>query len=223
MYEQLFFMIDGKELILDKILVEFNETPIFFVCKSEQTYFISLCTDIDNEKYLVAKISLSNLSKMLRGKMTMRDLILQVQSFWYITAGEDVSMDIVIQKDIELIPLDELPYEGEYLVLATNDLKKYADDIDAIIYSEETWENMTLQVCYECCNESLEMINEHYDIVLKNIYESVIENVRINYLKSFCDMITYNKEICSSKIKLNDEITKINVKIDNNDNWTWAA
>ena len=31
MMEQVFFIIDGKELILDKVLVEFDETPVFIV------------------------------------------------------------------------------------------------------------------------------------------------------------------------------------------------
>ncbi len=28
--EQAFFIIDGRELFLDKVLVEFDETPVFF-------------------------------------------------------------------------------------------------------------------------------------------------------------------------------------------------
>lgn len=169
MNEQKCFLIDGKELVLDKVLVEFNEAPIFFVCKFEQTYFIASCVDIENERYLVAKVGLSNLSKMMHGKITMRGLILQAHQFWDISIGEDVSSDIVIEKKVESILLSELPFEGAYLTLATKDLKEYAEKIDAILYGEGIWESGISHASDEYFDVIIKTISEQYEIALQNI------------------------------------------------------
>lgn len=44
-----FFIINHDELILDQVLVEYNEDPIFFVCKHEQDYYIVSCTDMEKD------------------------------------------------------------------------------------------------------------------------------------------------------------------------------
>ena len=36
--EEVFFVINENNLVLDKVLVEYNEAPIFFVCKDERNY-----------------------------------------------------------------------------------------------------------------------------------------------------------------------------------------
>lgn len=108
MKEQVFFIIEGQELVLDQVLVEFDETPIFFVCKYNQDYFISSCADLEEERYIVTRISLNRLSKMLHGKITMRELILQADKFWDIIVGEDAGKDIVVEESISKMPLDVL-------------------------------------------------------------------------------------------------------------------
>lgn len=223
MNEQVFFVIDRKELVLDKVLVEFNEAPIFFVCKFEQTYFISSCVDIENERYLVAKVGLSNLSKMLHGKITMRSLILQAHQFWDISVGEDVSTDIVIEKNVESILLSELPYEGAYLTLATKDLKEYAEKIDSILYGEGIWESRILQVYDEYFDVIIKTINEQYEIALQNIYESIIKNLKKTYFENDGDASAYCKEVCNSRIKVGVQSTKLEIQIDDSDQRPWAA
>lgn len=223
MNEQVFFVIDRKELVLDKVLVEFNEAPIFFVCKFEQTYYISSCVDIENERYLVAKVGLSNLSKMLHGKITMRSLILQAHQFWDISVGEDVSTDIVIEKNVESILLSELPYEGAYLTLATKDLKEYAEKIDSILYGEGIWESRILQVYDEYFDVIIKTINEQYEIALQNIYESIIKNLKKTYFENDDDASAYCKEVCNSRIKVGVQSTKLEIQIDDSDKRPWAA
>lgn len=49
---------------------------VFFVCKNKNVYFIALNIDLDEERYILMRISLNRLSKMLHGKITMRELIL---------------------------------------------------------------------------------------------------------------------------------------------------
>ncbi|MBD5542591.1 MAG: hypothetical protein HDR00_15635 [Lachnospiraceae bacterium] len=223
MNEKVFFIIDGKELILDKVLVEFNEMPIFFVCKFEQDYFISSCVDIEKERYLIAKVGLSNLAKMLHGKMTMRNLILQAGLFWEITVGEDFSEDVVTKKSLESISLNELPYEGEYLTLATRDLREYAEKIDSVLYGEGVWESEVSQVCDEYFDTIIKTINEHYEIALQNCYESIINNLKQGCFVSD-DVDAYIKGVCNHRMTIDaTSSTKLKVEIDDNDKRSWAA
>lgn len=224
MNKQIFFVIDGKELVLDKVLVEFNEAPIFFVCKNEENFFVSSCVDMEQERYLVAAVKLGNLSKMLHGEITMRDLILKANLFWDITVGEDVSQDIIIEKNVETILPDELPYEGEYLTLATKDLERYVKKIDAILYEEGNWEERMLPIRDEYFETST---NITYKMAVQNIYESIYENIIKNlqqiYFNNVGEESTFNKEIDNGQMCVNVEDTRVKVKISDNDRRLWAA
>ena len=225
MDKHIFFMLGEKELILDKVLVAFNEAPIFFVCKSNKTYYIASCVDIEEERYYVTQTKLSNLSKMLHGKITMRDLILQAHTFWDIIVGEDFSKDITIEKNIEVIPLDELPYEGAYLTLATEDLKRYTEEIDALLYNEGNWANSITTQSYINSVDYLnltKLINEHYTLALQRVYESIIKNLKEKFSKNE-DWHVNSIELCNNKINICIQTSDMKVKIDNNDNLSLAA
>lgn len=163
MNEQIFFNIGGKDLLLDKVLVEFNEMPIFFVCKYEKNYFVSSCLDMENEEYLVAQVELKDLSEMLHGKITMRDLILKGNRFWNVIVGEDIASDMVKEQTLDSIQLDELPYEGAYLNLATKDLIDYSETIDGILLRND----FVLPMCV-----NVNIIMEQLEMKLQAIYES---------------------------------------------------
>jgi hypothetical protein len=135
MSDKIFFIIDQKTLFLDKMLVTFNEIPVFFVCRSQNDYYIALGIDSENEEYFLSQVSLKNLSRMLNGAITMRDLLLMGYRFWSIIAGRTVTEDVVTEIAPSNIPMADLPYEGEYLQLATKELKQYASQINNLLYS----------------------------------------------------------------------------------------
>lgn len=224
MDENIYFIIGDRKLILDKVLVEFNEAPIFFVCKSEQTYFIVSCVDLEKERYLVAEIRLSNLSKMLRGKITMRDLIIQANRFWEVTVGEDILQDDVIEKNLKTISIDELPYDNEYLVLATKDLKEYSEIIEGKLYSEETWGDTIQRSLSESVENFFKTVNEQYEIILESIYDNLVMKYIMDRSEDFDDETVYNKEISNDKINISSSTTtKLEIQINNNDKFPWAA
>lgn len=133
MEQQIYFIINDNALVLDKVLVEYNEEPIFCVCKHEEDYYIALCADGKEERYIVTQTSLKRLSDMLHERMTMREVFLHADKFGDIVAGKDVAEEIIIEKNIEQIPLDVLPYEGAYLKVATRELKEYKENIDSLL------------------------------------------------------------------------------------------
>ncbi|MBD5489823.1 MAG: hypothetical protein HDR13_13715 [Lachnospiraceae bacterium] len=222
MEQQVYFVINHDELILDKVLVEYNEEPIFFVCKHEQDYYIVSCADMEEERYIVTRTTLNRLSKMLHERMTMRELILDSDKFWDVIVGEDVTEDIVIEKKIDQIPTNVLPYEGAYLKVATRDLKEYVERIDSILYGEGIWERKITQDCAEYINELVEIIYERYETVFQTIYESVIKGTKSDFLQT-CDKDVYDKEIYNLKIQVNAKEAEMDVILLNSDKSPFAA
>lgn len=222
MAEQIFFKINGMELVLDKVLVEYNEEPVFFVCRCEQRYFIALSADMKEERYLVTEISLSQLSKMLHEKITMRALVLQADKFWDITAGEDYTKDQIIEKCIADIPLETLPYEGAYFKAASKDMEEYIDKIDSVLYGEGVWEEELVQNCTQYVESILDHINEQMEILIQNCYESIITISN----KEFADY-SFEKEnvieIYSSAIQIKAVETKMGIALSNSDKYPFAA
>lgn len=93
MDQTLCFIIEGKHLYLEQVLVDDNGTPVFFLCKSKDQYYLALCIDIHALKYIVVIVSIMDVYHLLHGRIPMRDLILQQTEYWNIVSGEDVSSD----------------------------------------------------------------------------------------------------------------------------------
>lgn len=115
MDKQLCFVIESTKLFLDKSLVYYNETPIFFVCTdSDNKYYLALCSDLDDLKYIVVKISKKTLLQMMTQEITMRKALLSGNSFWSIKIGSEIKDDVVEHKDASELNYDVLPFEGAY-------------------------------------------------------------------------------------------------------------
>lgn len=222
MMEQVFFIIDGEELILDKVLVEFDETPIFFVCKNKNAYFIALNIDLDEERYILTRISLNGLSKMLHGKITMRELFLQSDKYWEIMVGEELGKDTVCEKSIAEIPLELLPYEGAYLKIATKDMEVYIDEIDTNLYGEGGWENGAVQAGIECIEELTRSLTDPLEIIIQQVCENVIKDMKICTNYNFHDG-DYSKEIRKIKVEIQKNCLKTNIKVQDNEGFPFAA
>ena len=85
---------------------------------------------------MVVPILLSALSKMLLGKMTMRDLNMQAEGYWEVLTGEDTQSDQITWKNFDEFSTDCMPYEGQCLNIITRDLKEYVKDINVILLNE---------------------------------------------------------------------------------------
>lgn len=114
MEKTLCFVIEYKELYLEKVLVEYERIPILFLCQAVDGWYLCLCYDVDNIKYYVVRISAEEISFLLQGKVPMRDVFLAQNGYWDILAGREMDQDIVEEKAIESIDRDVLPYEGAY-------------------------------------------------------------------------------------------------------------
>ena len=113
MDKQLCFVVDEQSLFLEKMLVFFNDIPIFFVCKNEKEQpFLVLCTDLEQLEYLVAEMELHTLREMLNQQCTMREAILNGVNFWKVVSGDTIENDLCEKIDKSKIEVDSLPKEG---------------------------------------------------------------------------------------------------------------
>ena len=143
MNKQLCFILEGKELYLDKGLVYFNDIPIFFVCSDiQKQYYLVLCIDIDDLEYVIVNVSKKNLLNMLTKKQTMRETLLNCESFWCVKAGEEVGNDIVELKRITEIDFDVLPIEGAMYEQMDEDDSVYIDRIGSEFLNEMTFDSI---------------------------------------------------------------------------------
>lgn len=215
-----FFVIEGRELIVEQVLVEYNEAPIFFVCKNEKKYYIASCTDLEKERYLVANVELSSLAKMLHGQISMRKFLLQVAEYWDVIVGEDVSKDIVVRKSITEVSLDDLPYEEAYFTVATKEIERYIEKVDEILYGEGDWEPKPDVVWNEYIEEFIKRASQEYDILFQEIYQSVLGKVisKGNDVEQ-----EYEKEVVKERLSIDEEGVKLQVSTERDNKLPLAA
>ena len=129
MKKELCFILNDEHLYLDAELINFNDIPIFYICKTNSNYYLSLCTDIDNAKYILIEISPINILKMLYQQISMRELYEKVDKFWEVECGEVPELDEIYEKEIYDIDLSVLPIEDERYEIFDDIIKKYREDL----------------------------------------------------------------------------------------------
>ncbi len=215
-----FFVIDGKELIVEQVLVEYNEAPIFFVCKDGKSYYIVSCIDLEKERYFVATVGLSGLAKMLHGQISMRKFLLQSEEYWDVVVSEDISQDIVVKKKIAEVCLDDLPYENAYFTVATKEIERYVEKVDAKLYDEGDWESNSGDAWEEYTEEFIKRVSYEYDVLFQEIYQSVLGKIiaKDNDVEQ-----EYEKEVVKEELRIDKEWVKPQVNIKNESQLPLAA
>lgn len=130
MDQTLCFIIEGKHLYLEQVLVDDNGIPVFFLCKSKDQYYLALCTDIHALNYIVVIVSVMDVYHLLHGRIPMRDLILQQTEYWDIVSGEDVSSDQVTKKRMDVLDPALLPEGDAVFQILTDSMALYVHAFD---------------------------------------------------------------------------------------------
>lgn len=131
MNKDLCFIIQGIHLYKDMCLIK-DDIPIFFTCINEKDeYYLVLCVDEDLPRYNIIKVRTHQLNNMLQGIITMRNIFIIQDKYWEVISHDScVKNDVVLEKTIEEMNLDDLPDEWAYFELHNNDLKTYAKIIN---------------------------------------------------------------------------------------------
>lgn len=172
MNNEICFKIDSRELFLEQVLVEYNKIPVYFVCKdNNEMYYVALCVDIDDEKYIVVETEIERLVNLFRKKITMRDIILAEEMYWEIIAGDDLSDDMSTQFNIEQINKENLPYSNSYFMILSTEHQEYFELLKNITISNDTdWKKIEFSYNAIICELDIQsgyagtIINEYKEI-----------------------------------------------------------
>ena len=158
MEKELCFYIEGNKLYLEQVLVDYNDVPIFFICKDEKRYYAVLCSDIEELSYIVINLSEVELYNLLHGKLSMREAFTKQQKYWEVKSGEEIGLDTVICKPIEEMDCSALPQERACFEILTEEVSSYVRKFDNIFLSTERFEASLQRPDF---NENL--LNEVFD------------------------------------------------------------
>lgn len=127
---ELCFRIEGIELYLEQVLVDYMDIPIFFLCKGESNHYLVLCTDIDELNYIIVRLSMNDLYELLHGEGSIRNIILKQEEYWNVISGEEISLDKVEKLSTLKLDVSLLPKEDVYFEIVTEKLKNYVKKFD---------------------------------------------------------------------------------------------
>lgn len=176
------FVIDGKELYLEKVLVE-TSVPLFFICKDDNnTRYSVLCTDTFEFKYVLIQSYNEDIQKMLKMRISMRELFNRAVNdiYWKVEVSEDGSDFVTIGSIID-IPKEYLPDAVPYVSTDT----KYEKTINRSVFY-----NKMLIKAYQLYLLILFMYNIIYS--QKHFNMSITS---INILVGLYLIISINKEL----------------------------
>ena len=127
------FIIEGNAIYLEQVLVDFNGVPFFFLCRDRSgRYYIALCCDTEDWKYLVVRTSDTYIFHLLHQESTIRKTMLERPQYWLVTAGENPAEDLVELHEIADIDTGILPEEGVYWQALTKDAQEYVKRFDKV-------------------------------------------------------------------------------------------
>ena len=130
MNSKLCFRIESIELYLEQVLVDYMDIPIFFLCKGEGNYYLVLCTDIDELNYIIVKLSMNDVYKLLHGEGSIRNIILKQDEYWNVISGEEISLDEIERLSISELDVGLLPKENVYFEIVSTKLENYVKKFD---------------------------------------------------------------------------------------------
>lgn len=125
MNSNLCFRIEGIELYLEQILVDYMDIPIFFLCKGEGDYYLVLCADIDGLNYIIVKLFMNDVYELLHGGESIRNAILKQNEYWNVISGEEIPLDKVEKLSVSELDVDLLPKENIYFEIVSAKLEDY--------------------------------------------------------------------------------------------------
>lgn len=126
-------ILNGKNVYLEQILVEYDHIPVFMIGKDEENYYLIVCSEIEELHYIIVKTNIKNLYEMLIGSIPMRDLFLSESKYWDLISGEDTQSDIIEERNIEFLDHNYLPVEGACYKIVDDDVRLYASFLLSMI------------------------------------------------------------------------------------------
>ena len=166
------FIIDEKILYLEKVLVDFENITIFFLCKSYDDYYVVLCVDFDNYNYIIVEASLIDIYNLLHGNIPMRDVILKQDYYWKIISGEDLLSDTIERHPMKCIDTSLLPEENARFQVFDSETRKYISEFDKNLFNSKFFTE-TDKAFSDVSDNMEEYINVCEDIIFPQLEDSI--------------------------------------------------
>lgn len=164
------FAINGIELFLEVVLIEYDSIPMLFLCKANKEYYLVLCTDTENLSYIIINPKVEDIIKMLEGKMAMKDIFSAQEHFWDVESGEEISDDNVTLKKITEIDETVLPFEGEVYEIISDEVREYLMKLKKRNY-QESYDYTPYSEQLFCGKQSGMFLTKDYQSVVKFDFE----------------------------------------------------
>lgn len=145
MDKDLCFIINDEHLYLEISLIEFQDIPMFFICKSNNKYYVALCIDDENVEYILIEASPVSILMMLYSEIEMRDLYKKTDKFWTIKPGDSPEDDEVIESTIEHLDVSVLPIEGAKYEVFESSILEYRTTLERNIYNSLNFSNIDIK------------------------------------------------------------------------------
>lgn len=185
------FEIEGMELVSELNLVEYNEIPVFFVCKSAEKRFLVLCIDLEGEKYLVTEISTYHVLRMLDSSETMRECFMNGIKYWRVEAAEDIINDRVERINKCDIALGDLPVEGARYKITSSEVLEYSSRLMGSIFDSEAWNKLV-----DSIEKSLEEVIAVDEVAISKALRSISNAciMKSEYIECFTKALQFEVE-----------------------------
>lgn len=119
------FRIENHRLYREKNLIDL-QIPVFFVCKDDdEKRYLVLLTDFNEDEYLICPISESDLLKMLKAQIPMREAYVRASKIYMVRASKSIDDDIVKDLKYAEVEDDMLPEDGAFFDIDNQDLQDY--------------------------------------------------------------------------------------------------
>lgn len=188
MSKKLCFIIENRNLYLEQSLVDYMDIPIFFLCKGEDQYYLVLCVDIEELRYIVTKLSLSDTYNLLHGNVPMRDVILKQSEYWMIHSGDEIDFDMVKKYKMDMLELSLLPEKDACFKILTKEMREFVQRFDQDFFADRYFFESNNKVDF---NEAIE--DELFDGLFGNI-EKYVELINYKIKKeSSSDNLIYDE------------------------------
>lgn len=149
MNNEVCFVINSKKLYVDEYLVEFN-IPIFFICKDDDNNrYAVICENTSELEYLICRVPLNSLYKMLKNELSLYDFIYQSIEKWILKSGDTLESDLV--ETVQELQFDYYPKKNEYLDLNSDKICNYIKRIENELdhnsqYEKSSEENYSIEL-----------------------------------------------------------------------------
>lgn len=137
MDRELCFCIENKNIYLEQVLVDYMDIPIFFLCRDDSQFYVALCTDVEELKYIIVRAAETDLYNLLHGKIPMREIILNQKAYWEVMSGDDVLLDQIINHNINDLDMTLLPEENACFKILTEEMRGYVQQFDNAFFDAD--------------------------------------------------------------------------------------